>query len=107
MLKSFWSKTKEKFVCYVDFCVFLLLLQQDKVQSPTLDYYLHEPDLDDSAPLESFHNEIDELQRQQSNIWPVQIRVPLRQKDLYKSTFQRFSETRKSNQFSFDIFRDF
>lgn len=59
-----------------------------------MDYYLHEPDLDDSAPLESFHNEIDELQRQQSNIWPVQIRVPLRQKDLYKSTFQRFSETR-------------
>ncbi len=60
-----------------------------------MDYYLHEPDFDDSAPLEAYHNDINELQLQQLNGWLLQIRVPLRQKDLYKSTFQRFSETRK------------
>ncbi|CAF3630972.1 unnamed protein product [Rotaria sordida] len=66
----------------------------EKVQSVPIDYYLHEPDFDDSAPLEAYHNDINELQLQQLNGWLLQIRVPLRQKDLYKSTFQRFSETR-------------
>ncbi len=61
-----------------------------------MDYYLHEPDYDDSAPLEAYHNDINELQLQQLNGWSLLIRVPLRQKDLYKSTFQRFSETRKN-----------
>jgi len=60
-----------------------------------VDYYLHEPDLDDSAPLEAYHSDIDEFQLQETKGWLLQIRVPLRQKDLYKSTFQRFSETRK------------
>ncbi|CAF2512245.1 unnamed protein product [Rotaria sp. Silwood2] len=68
--------------------------QKEKAQSLPLDYYLHEPDYDDSAPLEPYHNDINELQLQQLNGWLLQIRVPLRQKDLYKSTFQRFSETR-------------
>ena len=63
---------------------------------PTLDYYLHEPDFDDSAPLESYHSDIHELQEQQTNGWLVQIRMPLRDKDLYLSTFQRFSEQRTS-----------
>ncbi len=62
---------------------------------PPLDYYLHEPDLDDSAPLEAYHNDIHELHSQQVNGWLLQIRTPIRQKDIYKSTFQRFSETRK------------
>ena len=73
-----------------------LFFQKEKVQSPPLDYFLHEPDLDDSAPLEAYHHDILELQLQQVNGWLMQIRVPLRQKDLYKSTFQRFSETRKT-----------
>ena len=60
----------------------------------SVDYYLHEPDFDDSAPLEPYHNDIHELQLQQLNGWLLQIRVPLRQKDLYMSTFQKFSETR-------------
>ncbi|CAM4953029.1 unnamed protein product [Rotaria socialis] len=68
--------------------------RHENAQSAPLDYYLHEPDLDDSAPLEPYHSDINELQSQQLNGWPLQIRVPLRQKDLYKSTFQRFSETR-------------
>ncbi|CAM4843450.1 unnamed protein product [Rotaria magnacalcarata] len=67
---------------------------KEKVQSLPLDYYLHEPDYDDSAPLESYHNDINDLQLQQLNGWLLLVRVPLRQKDLYKSTFQRFSEAR-------------
>ena len=62
-----------------------------------MDYYLHEPDFDDHTPLESYHSEINELQLQQLNGWLLQIRVPLRHKDLYKSTFQRLSETRKND----------
>ncbi|UJR16023.1 hypothetical protein I4U23_002937 [Adineta vaga] len=69
-------------------------VRQEKPPSPPLDYYLHEPDIDDSAPLEAYHIEIEQLQTEQPNGWKLQIRVPLRQKDLYKSTFQRFSETR-------------
>ena len=61
-----------------------------------MDYYLHEPDYDDSAPLEAYHNDISELQLQQLSGWLLQIRSPFRQKDLYKSTFQRFSDKRKS-----------
>ncbi|CAF1609036.1 unnamed protein product [Rotaria magnacalcarata] len=68
--------------------------RHENAQSAPLDYYLHEPDSDDSAPLEPYHSDINELQSQQLNGWPLQIRMPLRQKDLYKSTFQRFSETR-------------
>ncbi|CAF1673720.1 unnamed protein product, partial [Adineta ricciae] len=69
-------------------------VRQEKPPSPPLDYYLHEPDIDDSAPLDAYHIEIEQLQAEQPNGWLLQIRVPLRQKDLYKSTFQRFSETR-------------
>ncbi|CAF0777078.1 unnamed protein product [Rotaria sordida] len=82
-----WNEDKSKINEQVD-------ESQEKVQSLSLDYYLHEPDYDDSAPLESYHNDINDLQLQQLNGWLLQIRVPLRQKDLYKSTFQRFSETR-------------
>ncbi|CAF3952112.1 unnamed protein product [Rotaria sp. Silwood2] len=71
--------------------------RQQKAQPVPVDYYIHEPDSDDSAPLEAYHNDINELQLQQLNGWLLQIRVPLRQKDLYKSTFQRFSETRKKH----------
>ncbi|CAF1145777.1 unnamed protein product [Adineta steineri] len=80
--------------------------RQEKVQSPPLDYYLHEPDYDDSAPLEAYHNDINELQLQQLNGWSLQIRLPLRQKDLYKSTFQRFSETRTWQECFVRIFFD-
>ncbi|CAF0951150.1 unnamed protein product [Adineta ricciae] len=83
--------------------------QSEKIQSippPPLDYYLHEPDYDDSAPLEPYHNDINELQLQQLNGWLLQIRVPLRQKDLYKSTFQRFSETRTWQECYVRIFFD-
>ncbi|UJR30555.1 hypothetical protein I4U23_018084 [Adineta vaga] len=73
---------------------------------PPLDYYLHEPDYEDSAPLEAYHNDINELQLQQLNGWLLQIRVPLRQKDLYKSTFQRFSETRTWQECYVRIFFD-
>ncbi|CAF0957517.1 unnamed protein product [Adineta steineri] len=69
-------------------------VRQEKARAQSVDYYLHEPDLDDSAPLDAYHSDINEIQLQQTNGWLLQIRVPLRQKDLYKSTFQRFSETR-------------
>ncbi|CAF1006848.1 unnamed protein product [Didymodactylos carnosus] len=69
--------------------------QTDKVPtSPTSPppIYLYEED--DGLPLEPYHNDINELQLQQLNGWLLYVRTPLRQKDLYKSTFQRISETR-------------
>ncbi|CAF4774758.1 unnamed protein product [Rotaria sp. Silwood1] len=81
-------------------------VRQEKAHSIPVDYYLHEPDFDDSAPLEAYHNDINELQLQQLNGWLLQIRVPLRQKDLYKSTFQRFSETRNWQECYVRIFFD-
>ena len=60
-----------------------------------MDYYLHEPDLDDQAPLEAYHNDIKELQLQQLNGWLLQIRVPFRDKDFYKTKFQSFTDKRK------------
>ncbi|CAF3505207.1 unnamed protein product [Rotaria sp. Silwood1] len=94
-----WNEDKTKINEKVD-------ESQEKVQSLPLDYYLHEPDYDDSAPLEPYHNDINELQLQQLNGWLLQIRVPLRQKDLYKSTFQRFSETRTWQECYVRIFFD-
>ena len=78
------------------------LSQSNPVPSTlSVDYYLDEPDFDDHGPLEAYHNDINDLQLQQLNTWLLQVRVPFRDKDVYKSKFQRFNETRKFLFFSF------
>ncbi|CAF0742220.1 unnamed protein product [Didymodactylos carnosus] len=66
--------------------------------------YLYEEN--DGLPLEAYHNDINDLQLQQLNGWLLHIRTPLRQKDLYKSTFQRISETRTWQECYVRIFFD-